>query len=163
MVWFLVGILWFVVQFGISEIAYQASIYTDHEEISQSLGDLSDAAAWPAGWIYDYIQKSSFESQTRSFLAKTDPLQHETRKRILSLLDQYHDDFTDYDLQSEIYTILSEADPAIAAILYLDESSTYFIYISVCLGWSALIATTGFLVSVAAIFILIPPPKPDTP
>lgn len=126
---FIVGALWAVVQFGISEVSYRIALETDND----LLYDISDLVAWPAGELYHSAEIELYQETLNGMEAEA-----EEREAWDALIVRAEDpdDFEAYDA---LWVIFDEhsLEP------YVDIETEYKIYIGICIMW-------GFAVGVAA-------------
>ena len=138
-----VGTIWSIAQFTISEILYKTS---EAELLPYPLSDhaftLSTLVAWPAEPIYTSVEKRRIEAAIADTLDdKTVPAESHSKLRELvdrGAVDLEHDD------HFELYEILDEtgvADPSVPV------HQEYLIYGGVCVGWGTLVGLIAGLMA----------------
>ena len=129
----IVGLLWSVVQFGISEVIYQTALWTGYG--GDLLYDMSDTAAWPAGIIYDQIDRELMQQELSSIQKTTgEETNFEALKERLN--DPADEDA--YEAALEIFDA-NGREP------YVPLITEYSIYGGICLCWGAMIGiSVGF-------------------
>lgn len=150
-VWTAVGVLWFLLQFLLSEGLYRASdlAYSSNEELGDRLVDVSDAIAWPAGKIYDRKLFEQVESEYRRALSD-EALDAPAKENLEALVRENRDTIDNYDLIGSMAEILAENESYVG-FDYLSTPEEYSIYLGVCLAWGAAVGVLGFLISVLMI------------
>lgn len=150
-VWTAIGVLWFILQFLLSEGLYRASdlAYQSNEVLGDQLVDVSDAIAWPAGKIYDQKLFEHVESGYQRALSD-DALDEQAKENLETLVRENGGTIDNYDLIDKMAEILVDYE-SYEGFDYLSTPLEYSIYLGVCLAWGAVIGFLGFLFSVLVI------------
>lgn len=161
-VWMAIGVLWFLLQFLLSEGLYRASdlAYQSNEGSGDRLVDVSDAIAWPAGKIYDRKLFEQVESEYRRALSD-DSLNAPAKESLQALVRENGGMIDSYDLVDSMAEILVDHESYVG-FDYLSTPVEYSIYLGVCLVWGAAVGLIGFLFSLLVIKMKRPDCSPRT-
>ncbi|MEM9445439.1 MAG: hypothetical protein AAGA18_08795 [Verrucomicrobiota bacterium] len=160
-VWIVLGFFWTVVQFLVCEATYQIANSMD-ESVSDTLYEISDYVAWPAGIIYDFALAREYKNALESFVESHEPSDGD-KEMIGSILDEYQRDYAHLDFQDEVDEVLAKYDEYVEVHGVLE----YIIYIGTCIAWGIIITIVGIRLSFYVVNSVTknktnsPPPLPN--
>jgi|GEM_PF-3223483 len=127
----IIGFVWFVIQFLSAELIYRVALSeTLPTHINDTLYDVSDVIAFPAGEIYDALDANITEKELERFTQNTS-LDHEVQQSAESLLTRYQSPADFEALVDETYEFLSSHDIFPEVPVWAE----YAIYAGTCLVW----------------------------
>jgi len=136
-----------LIQFGISELTYQAGMRGFGGD---GMFEVSDAVSWPAGLIYDSVDKKTSRQFLQDIIQENGSDADKARKLLLDFEDEYLAPETDPEWD-EAYWELVDARGWDGAIPLTQE---YLIYGGVCLAWGALIGLLSYLVVILIVKVI---------
>ncbi len=132
MLWALIGLGFAVVQFAVSETAFQLAEVTGEER----LYDLSNGIAWPAGHLYDRAETRILLDELQE-ISVSPAVEDAKREAATALLDRRHEG-----------TFLEEAREFADAHeidAYPGLAMEYFIYGGTCVLWGVVVGLGGYV------------------
>jgi len=138
----LIGLIFTVVQFGLSEICYQLSISLPFGETTDALTAVSNFVAWPAEWIYMSEEATMCTELLTDINAHPGDYPEGFDAKARELLQAY-DASGDRDaLITDTYQLADENNIDIFMPLWKD----YVIYGGTCIAWGTLIALLVYFI-----------------
>jgi len=136
MLWALIGLGVAVVQFAVSEAAFQLAEVTGEER----LYDLSDGIAWPAGHLYDRAETKVLIEELRE-ISVSPAAENEKRGAATALLARRHE--AAFLEEAREFADVHELDATLSVVM------EYFIYGGTCVLWGVVVGLGGFVLTSA--------------
>jgi len=141
----IVGLVWAVAQFAISEGCYRLAMWLDESGSgapTEFLYDISDMAAWPAGILYDTEERRLVIEALRTSGKQTGTLENGDEVSIDQLTTSIEEEpYGEFDHLYSGYEVLDGMD------LYPEVpiATEYTYYGGCCVAWGALVGLITYM------------------
>lgn len=136
-----IGVIAFLVQFGISEILFQISNRSVGSACSETLFTTSNILCWPAELILMEVEESNYVAALESLLSHPQKHSPDLIEQARLLIEQQDNNDDQRKYLSDCYNLLDQA----GINAFPSESTAYAIYIGTCMVWASLIGILVFI------------------